>query len=119
RMKGQIWVESEPGQGATFTVRLPAQVVFEATENVQSESAGKIPAVPSETKTGMETILVIDDDPSVRDLMSRFLSKLDFHVVAAANGEEGLRLGRQVGALLITLDVGMLESVRWTVVKNA
>src|SRR2546427_4944488 len=117
-MKGQIWVESEPGQGATFTVRLPAQVVFEATENVQSESAGKIPAGPSETKTGRETILVIDDDPSVRDLMSRFLSKLDFHVVAAANGEEGLRLARQVDPLLITLDVVMPECDGWTVLNK-
>src|SRR5881398_217603 len=117
-MKGQIWVESEPGQGATFTVRLPAQVVFEATENVQSESAGKIPAGPSETKTGRETILVIDDDPSVRDLMSRLLSKLDFHVVAAANGEEGLRLARQVDPLLITLDVVMPECDGWTVLNK-
>src|SRR5437879_1785624 len=87
-MKGQICVESEPGQGAAFTVRLPAQLVIETTEAAQSDSASKILAAPSETKAGMETTLVIDDDPSVRDLMSRFLSKLDFHVVAAANGEE-------------------------------
>jgi len=65
-MKGQINVESEPGQGAIFTVQLPTQVVIESTESTQSESAGKVPAASSETKTGLETILVIDDDPSVR-----------------------------------------------------
>src|SRR5437879_6782247 len=68
-MKGHIWVESEVGQGAVFTVRLPAQVVIETADSAQSESTGKVPAASAESKTGLETILVIDDDPSVRDLM--------------------------------------------------
>jgi len=117
-MKGCIWVESEPGQGAVFTVQLPAQVVTETAESAQPESAGRIPAGSSETKTGLETILVIDDDPSVRDLMTRFLTKLDFHVVAAANGEEGIRLARQVHPLLITLDVVMPDCDGWTVLNR-
>jgi signal transduction histidine kinase/CheY-like chemotaxis protein len=117
-MKGCIWVESETGQGAVFTVRLPAQVVAETTESAQPESSGRVPVASSETKTGLETILVIDDDPSVRDLMSRFLTKLDFHVVAASNGEEGIRLARQVHPLLITLDVVMPDCDGWTVLNR-
>jgi signal transduction histidine kinase/CheY-like chemotaxis protein len=117
-MKGRIWVESEPGQGAVFTVRLPAQVVSETAESAQPESAGRVAAASSETKTGSETILVIDDDPSVRDLMTRFLTRLDFHVVAAANGEEGIRLARQVRPLLITLDVVMPDCDGWTVLNR-
>jgi len=117
-MRGHIWVESEVGQGAAFTVRLPAQVVSETADPAPSESAGKVPAVSAETKTNMETILVIDDDPSVRDLMSRFLTRLDFHVVAAANGEEGIRLAKQIHPLLITLDVVMPECDGWTVLNR-
>src|SRR3981189_1575546 len=117
-MKGQINVESEPGQGAIFTVQLPTQVVIESTESTQSESAGKVPAASSETKTGLEAILVIDDDPSVRDLMSRFLTKLNFHVVAASNGEEGIRLAKQVHPLLITLDVVMPDCDGWSVLHR-
>jgi len=117
-MKGQINVESEPGQGAIFTVQLPTQVVIESTESTQSESAGKVLAASSETKTDLETILVIDDDPSVRDLMSRFLTKLNFHVVAAANGEEGIRLAKQVHPLLITLDVVMPDCDGWAVLNR-
>jgi signal transduction histidine kinase/ActR/RegA family two-component response regulator len=117
-MKGQINVESEPGLGAIFTVQLPTQVVIESTESTQSESAGKVLAASSETKTGLETILVIDDDPSVRDLMSRFLTKLNFHVVAAANGEEGIRLAKQVRPLLITLDVVMPDCDGWAVLNR-
>jgi signal transduction histidine kinase/ActR/RegA family two-component response regulator len=117
-MKGQINVESEPGQGAIFTVRLPAQVVIETAESAQSESASEVAAASSQTKAGLETILVIDDDPSVRDLMSRFLTKLDFHVVAAANGEEGIRLAKQIHPLLITLDVVMPDCDGWTVLNR-
>jgi len=117
-MKGQIGVESEIGQGAVFTVGLPAQVVIETADSAPSESASKLAAVPAETKTGLETILVIDDDPSVRDLMSRFLTRLDFRVVAAANGEEGIRLAKQFHPLLITLDVVMPDCDGWAVLKK-
>jgi signal transduction histidine kinase/ActR/RegA family two-component response regulator len=116
-MKGQISVESEPELGAIFTVQLPAQVVLETTESAPSEGTDAS-ATFSETKTDLDTILVIDDDPSVRDLMSRFLTKLDFHVVSAANGEEGFRLAKQIRPLLITLDVVMPECDGWTVLNR-
>jgi len=117
-MKGQINVESEPGQGAIFTVQLPTQVVIETPESAPSDGTSDASAALPETKPGSETILVIDDDPSVRDLMSRFLTKLNFHVVAAANGEEGIRLAKQVHPLLITLDVVMPDCDGWAVLNR-
>jgi signal transduction histidine kinase/ActR/RegA family two-component response regulator len=117
-MKGQINVDSEPGQGAIFTVRLPVQVAIDTTESDPSEGTSGASRALRETKTDQATILVIDDDPSVRDLMSRFLTKLDYRVVAAANGEEGFRLAKQVRPLLITLDVVMPEWDGWTVLDK-
>jgi signal transduction histidine kinase/CheY-like chemotaxis protein len=117
-MKGQINVESEPGQGAIFTVRLPAQVAIDTAESEPPEGTSGASRALSETKTDQATILVIDDDPSVRDLMSRFLTKLDYRVVAAANGEEGFRLAKQLRPLLITLDVVMPEWDGWTVLDK-
>ncbi len=61
---------------------------------------------------------MIDDDPAVRDLMSRFLTKSGFRAVAAADGEEGLRLAREVSPLVITLDVIMPEYDGWDVLRK-
>jgi len=117
-MKGRISVESEPGKGAAFTVHLPAQVLAETPEPVRSIASKDVTSSSDESKTEKDTILVIDDDASVRELMSRFLSKLGFHVVAASNGEEGVRLARQVRPLVITLDVVMPECDGWTVLRR-
>ena len=117
-MKGQINVESEPGKGAVFTVQLPTQIAMETTESASSQGTSDAPVKFSETKPNLDTILVIDDDPSVRDLMSRFLTKLDLRVVVAANGEEGFRLAKEIRPLLITLDVVMPECDGWTVLNR-
>ena len=116
-MKGRILVESTPGQGSVFTVDLPVQAVTEQSETTQpGEAIGSEDS--SEVKTGGDTILVIDDDMAVRDLMSRSLTKLGFRVVAAAGGEEGLRLAKQIRPMVITLDVIMPDWDGWTVLNK-
>ena len=117
-MKGRISVESEPGQGSVFTVYLPAKVTTEIAEGTQTEKTNDPPATSLEMKSNLDTVLVIDDDSAVRDLMSRFLTRLGFHVVAAASGEEGLRLAKQVNPLVVTLDVIMPGCDGWAVLNK-
>jgi len=117
-MKGRISVESEPGQGSVFTVHLPANVTTELPEAAQTGRASDHQAAPMEMKSNMDTILVIDDDSAVRDLMTRFLTRLGFQVVATASGEEGLRLAKQINPLVVTLDVIMPDCDGWAVLNK-
>ena len=69
-MRGYIHVESQIGEGSTFTVQLPAVVASDAVTAPRPRVAEQAPAQPAARPGGAEKILVIDDDPSVRDLMS-------------------------------------------------
>jgi len=110
-MGGDVTAESASGRGSTFTIRLPAHVAAAIEE----------PAAPASLADhmppGVGTVLVIDDEATVRDLMQRFLSKEGFRVVAAASGEEGVRRARELRPDAITLDVMMPGMDGWAVLS--
>src|SRR5262249_34080481 len=113
-MGGDIAVESEPGRGSTFTIRLPRVVPEPRAESPVSVEPVASDATEAPT-TAAAVVLVIDDDPAVRDLMQRFLGKEGYRAVPAANGEEGLRLAREMTPDAITLDVMMPGMDGWAV----
>jgi signal transduction histidine kinase/CheY-like chemotaxis protein len=116
-MGGSINVESKVGQGSTFTLNLPAIVV--STELSTTPLEKKENKTITHQKSASETsiVLVIDDDPAVHDLLKNDLSKQGYQVVVANNGDEGLRLARQLQPEAITLDVMMPGMDGWMVLS--
>ncbi len=84
---GHISVYSEPGRGTTFKIYLP-----------QVEPQTKIPMQPRNSHDlprGTETILLVEDDPALRELAATLLRRLGYTVLVAANGIEALSLKQQ------------------------
>jgi two-component system, cell cycle sensor histidine kinase and response regulator CckA len=98
--KGAIHVSSEVGIGSTFTVLLP----------VSREPIAAVPAdEPSFTPRGIGTILVIDDDGGIRDLLRGSLERYGYTVLSAGNGKEGLDIYRGLShsISMVILDLTM------------
>ncbi len=81
-MKGEIWVESEPGKGSSF--------IFTATFGVPEKQA-KRRLQPSVELEGLR-VLVIDDNEPLRVLFNKMLKSFSFDVTVAASGAEGIDL---------------------------
>jgi signal transduction histidine kinase/ActR/RegA family two-component response regulator len=101
---GEITLESEPGFGTTFTIRVPADAPAHVV--APSETVETVEPDPATTAPG-STILVIDDDDATCRVIRRMLERDGFVPACAQDGEEGLRLARSLRPALILLDVLM------------
>ena len=113
-MGGEISAESTLGAGATFECQMPATVVSVPAD---APLAGDLTTADQRTPDGRQrqTVLVIDDDPIVHDLLTRLLAREGLQVVSAFSGAEGLRLAAAVRPAVITLDVMMPGLDGWAV----
>ncbi|MDY6991342.1 MAG: response regulator [Pseudomonadota bacterium] len=111
-MHGHVEVKSVFGEGSTFTVRLPAHI---PASPAQQRKPALTTYAPMPVKEGK--VLVIDDDESVRALLFNYLTRIGYQVSVAANGEEGLKLAKQVHPHAITLDIMMPDMDGWTVLS--
>jgi PAS domain S-box-containing protein len=122
-MGGDVTVSSRPGQGATFTIRLPAKVdALEAARGIAEgeedagaaiEGAGATPE-----RDQQDQVLVVEDDEDARLLLRKLLEKEGYAVTTAASGEEGLSKARASKPDLITLDVMMPGADGWQVLRE-
>ncbi|GJD44651.1 Sensor histidine kinase RcsC [Methylobacterium cerastii] len=111
-MGGDIGVTSVPGEGSTFSLRLPATLAVEDEAQVAAELA--IPT-PVSTHEEHDAVLLVDDDPAARELLQRFLEREGFRVRTASDGRAGLTLARALKPRAILLDVEMPRMDGWAV----
>jgi signal transduction histidine kinase/ActR/RegA family two-component response regulator len=81
---GHVSIYSEPGEGTTVRLYLPRAI----GGSVRTTQSG---VVPIELPRGSATVLVVEDDPAVREIAATILKELGYHVLEAGDAEEALR----------------------------
>ncbi|MBK8510448.1 MAG: response regulator [Candidatus Competibacter sp.] len=115
---GRIDVASVEGQGTTFTVTVPTRYQKPTVETAaESEAAADKPSEPKAPNYKVPSVLVVDDDPAARELLTRHLEREGFSVTTAASGREGLESIKAHRPLAVLLDVMMPGLDGWHVLR--
>ncbi|MCK6505081.1 response regulator [Myxococcota bacterium] len=105
---GSIGVESAPGRGSRFWVRLPRRLAGQEGAGAQEPDLEGEPSQPAD-------VLIIDDDPLACDLAERVLAQLGLRAGVAHSGAQGLAMARRRPPRLVLLDVLMPGMDGWAV----
>lgn len=114
--QGKLDVESELGKGSTFIVELPL-------EELVSESEQIIPSMPSQLsllaqEAQGQTVLIVDDEPSIRRFLRHILEAEGFIVVESRTGEDAVATCRREKPSIVLLDLMLPDIDGFEVLKR-
>jgi signal transduction histidine kinase/CheY-like chemotaxis protein/HAMP domain-containing protein len=109
---GDIAVDSDEGQGSTFTITLPVRMPDGADAPTSRDD------LPAATDDGNRIVLAIDDDPDVISLISQELEEEGYQVVGAQRALEGIQQAQHLHPHAITLDIMMPGMDGWEAISR-
>lgn len=107
RHKGTITVDSAEGQGTTFTIKIPIAEVIK--KEIKAEE------IPSKIRKA--SILIIEDEEDVRELLNDILSPYGHKITTASHGKEGVEIFQKNHFDIVFTDLGMPHMSGWEVAK--
>ncbi len=112
---GQVRISSEPGRGTTVCIYLPRHMGKAEAADTPIDPAVGVPRAPHG-----ETVLIVDDEPLVRMLITEILGDEGYAVIEAADGASGLRVLQSDARIdLLITDVGLPEGMNGRQVADA
>jgi len=116
---GSVRAQSDgPGQGATFTVVLPAANVNASRPSLLPDPDAEEPSAGFHVDLGGRRVLAVDDEPDARALIRRLLEDRNANVVVAASVAEALVLFEQHRPDLLISDIGMPDEDGYSLIKK-
>lgn len=103
-MGGDVSVTSRPGEGSRFVLQIPLDLG--ASDPLEVLDVGETP-----------TVLLIEDDPSARDLINRAISRVGFATVCAGTVAQGLQLAQTTGLALLIVDIDLPDGTGWSILE--
>ncbi|MFV2059756.1 MAG: hybrid sensor histidine kinase/response regulator [Gammaproteobacteria bacterium] len=110
-LNGNISVTSKLGQGSTFSVIIPVEVIGKTSNTEISDSR-------TQQKEYCAKVLVVDDNPDARKIVTAILTDLNFYVITASSGLDGLRVAQNDNIDIIILDVLLSGLDGWTLFRT-
>lgn len=120
---GFIWVESRPGEGSTFSFRIPVKTEKSTASKVDSRQVKEIGTRAKEERAiapGIDApqILVVEDDLKTSKLMGLYLTQSGYRVIYAYDGVEAVEKAKEHRPFAITLDIMIPNKDGWQVLRE-